>query len=427
MGKLTTLVLLALSLGMTARAQLIVGGGGPCVLSGSQTSGYVLTATDGAQGCSWQTTGGASVDANTIKNAVYCPDTSGSANTITCAPTTTFPSSYAAGQSVWVLVANSNSGAATINVKSLGAKAVTKNGATALASGNLIANHAYLMVYDGTQFQVLTYTPLAADIPTLNQNTTGTAGGLSAAYIDWNASSGGASIQNKPSIPTVTGGTCTNQAVTAINTSVVPTCTTITHSYVDNSIALTGTDINTSNQVTATHLASPLPAAQGGTAVANTASLTLGSSNQNWASLGTGIVKNTTTTGALSNAAAADVYGLWTGPCSSSTFLRGDGSCQTPSGSGNTTSTSLTTNTLPKANGANSIIDSSISDDGTTVSTSEPISSGGFTRCGHCGWNAFSNQQCHARIGDRELVGLDGTGDCHHILVRGVPERCPDG
>ena len=44
-----------------------------------------------------------------------------------------------------------------------------------------------------------------------------------------------------------------------------------------------------------------------------------------------------------------------------------------PSGSGNTTSTSLTTNRVPKANGANSIIDSSVSDNGTTVSTTEPL------------------------------------------------------
>ncbi|MHB9073711.1 MAG: right-handed parallel beta-helix repeat-containing protein [Desulfobaccales bacterium] len=38
--------------------------------------------------------------------------------------------------------------------------------------------------------------------PTLNQNTTGAAAGLMAQYIDWNASSGGASIKNKPIIPT---------------------------------------------------------------------------------------------------------------------------------------------------------------------------------------------------------------------------------
>jgi trimeric autotransporter adhesin len=59
-------------------------------------------------------------------------------------------------------------------------------------------------------------------------------------------------------------GSCTNQAVTATSGAGV-TCTTITSAYVNNSIALTGTDINTSNQVIATHLTSALPAAQGGT------------------------------------------------------------------------------------------------------------------------------------------------------------------
>ena len=61
------------------------------------------------------------------------------------------------------------------------------------------------------------------------------------------------------------GGTCTNQVVTALSTSAAPTCTTVTSAYVDNSIALTGADINTSNQITATHLASALPINQGGT------------------------------------------------------------------------------------------------------------------------------------------------------------------
>jgi hypothetical protein len=73
--------------------------------------------------------------------------------------------------------------------------------------------------------------------------------------------------------------------------------------------------------------------AQGGSGVANTATLTLGTSNQNWATLATGIVKNTTTTGAISDAVAADVYGLWSGSCSSSTFLRGDGACAAAGGS----------------------------------------------------------------------------------------------
>lgn len=68
----------------------------------------------------------------------------------------------------------------------------------------------------------------------------------------------------------VTGGTCTNQAVTAINTAGVPTCTTLTSAYVNNSIALTGTDINTSNQVTVTHLSAALPVNQGGTGTTST-------------------------------------------------------------------------------------------------------------------------------------------------------------
>ena len=72
-------------------------------------------------------------------------------------------------------------------------------------------------------------------------------------------------ILNKPTIPTVTGGTCTNQVVTVISSSAVPTCTTVTSAYVSNTIALTGGDINTSSQVVATHLTSPLPVAQGGT------------------------------------------------------------------------------------------------------------------------------------------------------------------
>lgn len=39
-------------------------------------------------------------------------------------------------------------------------------------------------------------------------------------------------------------------------------------------------------------------------------------------------------TSAFSVAAAADIYGLWSGTCNITTFLRGDGSCAAPSGSG---------------------------------------------------------------------------------------------
>ena len=88
--------------------------------------------------------------------------------------------------------------------------------------------------------------------------------------------------------------------------------------------------LNQSTTGTAANVTGVVAAANGGTGVNNAATLTLGTSNQNWAALGTGIVKNTTTTGALSNAAASDVYGLWSGTCSAGTYLNGAGSCATP-------------------------------------------------------------------------------------------------
>lgn len=44
---------------------------------------------------------------------------------------------------------------------------------------------------------------------------------------------------------------------------------------------------------------------------------------------------------ALAAASAADIYGLWSGTCSSSTFLRGDGTCAAPAGGGTVTSVAL--------------------------------------------------------------------------------------
>ena len=62
---------------------------------------------------------------------------------------------YAAGQMFAFVAANTNTGAVTINISSLGAKAITKNGTTALVASDLIANYLYVVVYDGTQFQVV--------------------------------------------------------------------------------------------------------------------------------------------------------------------------------------------------------------------------------------------------------------------------------
>lgn len=58
-----------------------------------------------------------------------------------------------------------------------------------------------------------------------------------------------ADLSGKPTIPTVTGGTCTNQAATAISGSAVPTCATITSAYVDSSIAPTSSPTLTTPKI----------------------------------------------------------------------------------------------------------------------------------------------------------------------------------
>ena len=421
-------------------------GSSVCTVSGTQTTGYVLTATNGTNGCSWQTVGGATVDANTIRNAWYIAD-SGSANAITGTTTTAFPSSYSAGQVVVVKAAATNTGATTININSLGLKNVTKNGATALAAGNIVSGQDYILAYDGTQFECLNFTLLAADLPSITagsliQKGNGTGGLTAAGYADifslftgcsgtqypgfdgachsasggggtpggtsgqiqWNsagsfagftmsgdctvvtstgaitctktngtafASSATVDATNANNISAGTlgaarfpaftgdmtttagtvattvvkvngntpGGSCTNQAVTSVSTSAVPTCSTITSAYVDTSIAKTGTDINTSNQVTATHLASGLPRAQGGlnstsagtgilrdgttptaselsgdaTTSGSNAVTVKGINGTALSGLATGLIKNTTATGAISIAAQADVLAACTG------------------------------------------------------------------------------------------------------------------
>jgi hypothetical protein len=62
---------------------------------------------------------------------------------------------YAAGQTFRFVAAASNTGAVTININSLGAKAITKEGATALSAGDILINALYEIVYDGTQFQLV--------------------------------------------------------------------------------------------------------------------------------------------------------------------------------------------------------------------------------------------------------------------------------
>ena len=75
-------------------------------------------------------------------------------NTIT-ATLSPAPAAYAAGQRFTIKPAATNTGAVTINLNSLGAKAIQVNG-SALLGGEIVINIPFTIEYDGTQFQLMT-------------------------------------------------------------------------------------------------------------------------------------------------------------------------------------------------------------------------------------------------------------------------------
>jgi hypothetical protein len=70
----------------------------------------------------------------------------------TVSPTLT---AYATGQVFSFIVAATNTGAVTLNVDSIGVKAVTRTGSVALVAGDLVTGQVAVVEYDGTRFQLL--------------------------------------------------------------------------------------------------------------------------------------------------------------------------------------------------------------------------------------------------------------------------------
>jgi len=64
-------------------------------------------------------------------------------------------SAYVTGQRFFFLAPSTNTGASTLNINAIGAKAITKNGTTALAAGDIASGAVIQVVYDGTQFQLV--------------------------------------------------------------------------------------------------------------------------------------------------------------------------------------------------------------------------------------------------------------------------------
>jgi uncharacterized protein YaiE (UPF0345 family) len=96
---------------------------------------------------------------------------------------------YATGQKFTFIAAGANTGACTININSIGAKAITKNGATALTTGDIASGAAVEVFYDGTQFQLVSNAAGTVTYAT----TAGTAGAIANAG-GWNITPSGTTL-----------------------------------------------------------------------------------------------------------------------------------------------------------------------------------------------------------------------------------------
>jgi hypothetical protein len=71
---------------------------------------------------------------------------------------------YAAGQMFYFVATGDNTGAVTLNIDSLGAKSITRDGAVALVAGDIKSGEVVVVVYDGTRFQMVSPSNSAGDV-----------------------------------------------------------------------------------------------------------------------------------------------------------------------------------------------------------------------------------------------------------------------
>ena len=92
-------------------------------------------------------------DVTTVNNLLTVTGT----NTLTALGTPTVQA-YTLGAQYSFVAQNNNTDAVTINIDALGAKSITKAGSVSLEAGDIVATAAYIILYDGTRFQLMTRT-----------------------------------------------------------------------------------------------------------------------------------------------------------------------------------------------------------------------------------------------------------------------------
>ena len=159
---------------------------------------------------------------------------------------------YAAGNQFSFVVANTNTGAVTINIDGVGSKSITRTGSTALVAGDMVAGQVVLIEYDGTRFQLLN----GNSFTNLNVSGNETIGGtLTYGGVTLTNAVTGTGKMVLDTSPTVNNPTVTNyvESVVAIGT--------VTSS---NTIALTNGTVQTATLTASTACTFTMPTATAG-------------------------------------------------------------------------------------------------------------------------------------------------------------------
>lgn len=114
---------------------------------------------------------------------------------------------YAAGQMFYFVAAGANTGAVTLNINSLGAKSVTRDGSTALVANDILSGEVVLVIYDGTRFQLIG--PKSGDV-------IGPASSTDNAVVRFDGTTGKL-IQNSTGVTITDGGVLTTTTNASIN------------------------------------------------------------------------------------------------------------------------------------------------------------------------------------------------------------------
>lgn len=145
---------------------------------------------------------------------------------------------YATGQKFTFIAAGANTGAATININSIGAKSITKNGATALSAGDLASGAVAEVVYDGTQFQLISgLAGLSTPISASNGGTGLTSVGTSGNVLTSNGTSW------------VSSAPASGKVLQVVNATYSTSTSTTSNTYIDSGLTATITPTSATSKI----------------------------------------------------------------------------------------------------------------------------------------------------------------------------------